>query len=120
MYRRLPQSKRLHSPLVLDFEILKLPCEVTMNYRLPTSVCDPMTKRALSATAGALLCATGYDRAFTSFAPNVLTPEVHYMLAGMAVDVGCRGADMYMGAQEIAISAGAGFAGALLYKRFIA
>ena len=75
------------------------------------------SKRMTSALAGALAAYTGADTLFTGFgAPR----ELHWGLAGLVVDIGCRGANTVVDPiMETGISAVAGYAGAMLAQRFL-
>lgn len=73
-------------------------------------------KQTASAVAGALVAYTGVDRTFASYG---LGPAVHHALAGVAVDVMCRGQDVIDGAAEMLMSAGLGYAGAMVAARFL-
>lgn len=44
---------------------------------------------------------------------SYLTPMVHYVVAGIAIDMLCRGPDVYSGSKELLMSGGLGLAGAL-------
>ena len=75
------------------------------------------SKRMTSALAGALAAYTGADTLFTGFgAPR----ELHWALADVAVDIGCGGANTVIDPiMETGISAGAGYAGAMLAQRYL-
>ena len=76
-------------------------------------------KWATAAVAGAVVCATGNDTYFLSYSP-MLTPIVHYGLAGIAVDVLCRQSLLVPtsteNVKELSRNAMYGIAGACVYK----
>lgn len=77
--------------------------------------CTPNQKRTASAIAGAFAAYSGADAIFVGFgAPR----ELHWALAGVAVDVTCRGANEVVDPiMEVGLSALAGYGGAMLSQR---
>ena len=79
-------------------------------------------KYLTAAVAGAIVAATGSDTAFAQYSP-MLTPEAHYALAGIAVDVTCREAMLmptnWENIKELGRTSFFGFGGACVYKTFI-
>ena len=76
------------------------------------AVCDPMTKRALSVAAGAILVYSGRGGALEGLpmVGSYLSPPVSYALAGIGVHLYCAAP---------AASAAAGVAGSYLASRFL-
>ncbi len=69
-------------------------------------------KRMTSAFAGALVATTGSDTMFAAFGAP---PALHYALAGVVVDVSCRGVGTFVDPLvETAMSGFAGYAGAMI------
>lgn len=75
------------------------------------------SKRLTSALAGAAAAYTGLDMALVQFgAPR----ELHWALAGVAVDLSCRGVGAAIDPlMETGMSAAAGYAGAMIAQRII-
>lgn len=75
------------------------------------------SKRLTSALAGAAAAYTGVDTVFVRFgAPR----ELHWALAGVAVDLSCRGVGAAIDPlMESGISAAAGYAGAMVAQRVL-
>lgn len=75
------------------------------------------SKRMTSAVAGAAAAYTGLD---TMFVPFGAPRELHWALAGVAVDLSCRGVGVAVDPlMETGISAAAGYAGAMLAQRVL-
>ena len=75
------------------------------------------SKRMTSALAGAVAAYTGADTIFVNFgAPR----ELHWALAGVAVDFTCRGVGPVVDPlMEVGMSAVAGYAGAMVAQRIL-
>lgn len=94
-------------------EIISEVVVITMNYFAGVG-CSPETKRFTSALAGGLVAYSGLDTTFAGFG---FSPEVHYALAGIGVDIACRGSGALIDPMmETGLSALAGYAGASAAK----